>query len=202
MLVKKYTEYDFMERFELLAKGSRILNAGSKSLRYGDNCVNVDIESGPGVDRVCDVHDLPDDLGTFDAVICNAVLQYAINPEVVIGQFHKVLNDDGFLFLDAPWVQPDCPETVSFDRYRFSARALQDLLKNFEIVEIGPSITSGSAFALLGRDIAQHMTSSKYVNYALARIAQLVLFPCRYVTTKRENLTCGAFYAIARKRSI
>jgi len=123
LLVKNYSEHDFLAKYGLLGGDKRILNAGSSSVRYGMNCVNVDIQSKQNVDVVCDIHDLPQSLGDFDVIICNGALQYCHNPQTVAKEFYRVLKPGGYLFIDAPWVQPYCPDTP--DRLR-SRKMLSD----------------------------------------------------------------------------
>ena len=197
MSIKNYSEYDFLERYGLLKNGARILNAGSSSVRYGENCINIDIQKKVNVDVVCDVHNLPSSLGEFDVVICNALLQYCHSPQIVAQQFHNVLKDGGYLFVDAPWMQPFCPDTP--DRYRFSEEALKSIFSKFNIEESGPSIRPGSAFAMLGVCIAKSLTTNKYMNFFLGKIVTLVLYPFRGIRTVEEDKTAGAFYIICQK---
>lgn len=197
MLVKNYSECDFLERYGLFKSGARILNAGSSNVRYGENCVNIDIQEKANVDVVCDVHNLPKSLGEFDAIICNAVLQYCHSPQIVSQQFYNVLKVRGYLFVDAPWMQPYCPNTP--DRYRFSEEALKSIFSQFNIVESGPSIRPGSAFAMLGVHIAQSLTSNKYMNFLLGKIVTFMLYPLSGIRTAEENKTAGAFYIICQK---
>ncbi|MGB0848894.1 MAG: class I SAM-dependent methyltransferase [Thiolinea sp.] len=199
MLIKNFSEYDFLERYALLENNARILNAGSSSVRYGNNCVNIDVQEKLGVDVVCDVHSLPESLGKFDAIICNGMLQYCQTPNLVAQQFHQVLKKDGYLFVDAPWVQPFCQDETIPDRYRYSAIALRGIFSNFDIVECAPSIRPGSAFYLLGRHIADNMTRNKYINTLLNQIAGLFLYPFRAIRTVNEHKTAGAFYLIGQK---
>lgn len=199
LLVKDYSELNFLHDHDLLDGRKRILNAGSSSVRYGENCVNIDIQSKKNVDFVCDIHELPDSLGEFDAIICNAVLQYCHSPKTVAKQFYRILKPGGYLFVDAPWVQPFCPDTP--DRFRFSEDALREIFSDFQITTIGPSIRSGSAFAMLGVHIAQNLTRNKYLNYALSNIASLIVFPLRWIKTVDESKTAGAFYLICQKNA-
>lgn len=197
LLVMDYTEQDFLKDYHILGAGKRTLNAGSASMRYGDNCINVDIQGKANVDVVCDIHDLPNSLGEFDAIICNAVLQYCRNPETVAKQFYRVLKPGGYLFVDAPWVQPFCPNMP--DRFRFSQDALKQIFSDFQILKMGPSIRSGSAFAMLGVHIAQNLTRNRYLNLGLSGIASLLLYPFRWFATIDESKTAGAFYLVCRK---
>jgi len=196
MLKKYYTADEFVRDNDLILSGARILNAGSSTTRFGQNCTNVDIQEKDNVDLVADLHSLPDSIGKFDAVICNAVLQYCRSPATVIEQFKKVLNPGGLLFIDAPWVQPYCDDTA--DLYRFSEQGLLALLEDFEVVSSGPSITPGSAWVMQGSYMAGSMSDNKYVRFALTKIIETVLYPMHWVNTNRPEQTAGANFAVAR----
>ena len=186
-----------MRSYGLADHTRSILNAGSSGVRYSANCTNVDIQDKPGVDLVCDLHELPGDIGPFDAVVCNAVLQYCRDPVRVAGNFHRVLKPGGYLFVDAPWVQPYCPDTP--DLYRFSEEALQRIFSDFELIESGPSIYSGSALHMLATHMAQNATRNRYVNVTLRYAVGALFYPLRGLRTAREARTAGAFYLVARK---
>lgn len=202
VLVKNYHEAAFLDEFELLqpARHARILNAGSASVRFGKNCVNVDIQAKPNVDIVADMQALPANLANFDAVICSASLQYCEQPRLAAAEFYRVLKPGGLLFVDAPWVQPYCPDTP--DRYRFSQEALRNLFSDFEVLRLEASIRPGAAFAYLGVELARSLTNNRYLNFLTAKLAEVMLLPLSYVRTNRESDLAGAFYLIARKPSV
>lgn len=197
LLVKNYSVENFLSEYKLMSGGKRIINAGSSSVRHCATCVNVDIQGKNDVDVVCDIHQLPISSGAFDAIICNAVLQYCHSPNTVSGEFHRVLKEGGYLFVDAPWVQPYCPDTP--DRFRFSEHALRSIFSNFKLIKMGPSIRPGSAFLMLGVHLAESLTGNRYMNYALGRIATLLLYPFRGIRTVNEGKGAGAFYMICQK---
>jgi SAM-dependent methyltransferase len=194
---KNFSVDDFIRDYSVIDKKLRILNAGSASVRFGDNCVNIDIQEKPNIDVVCDVHNLPDTLGTFDIIICNAVLQYCNDPKIVADQFYQHLIPGGYLFVDAPWVQPYCQDMP--DKFRFSEDGLKEVFSQFEMIEVGPSIIPGSAFATLGVKIAGDLAANKYISFILAKIAYVLLYPFSRIRTKKEKNTAGAFYLIARR---
>lgn len=197
MWPKLYSDQDFIRRFYFSCSYPKVLNAGSSDVRYGGDCTNVDIQAKPGVDYVCDIHELPFRDNSFDVVVCNAVLQYCENPFTVAKQFLRVLRPGGYLYVDAPWMQPYCQDTP--DKFRFSEDGLKTVFKDFEIIEVGPSIQSGSAIAYLAFHMADSLTTNKYANALLAEAARILMFPVRYLKTMRERRTAGAFYLIARK---
>jgi SAM-dependent methyltransferase len=197
IMIKNYDVSSFIEKYNM--EDAYILNAGSSSVRYGLHCLNADIQKKPDVDLVCDIHNLPDNLDPFDAVICNAVLQYCQSPKRVINEFYRVLKPGGLLFIDAPWVQPFCQDTP--DLFRFSKEGLQLLVSGqFDVLEIGPSIRPGSAFYFLGVNIAGDLTGNRYINFALRSATAFLLWPFRWIRTKHDERTCGAFYAVCRKK--
>lgn len=195
--IKHFSVEAFIRDYGLDAPDKRLLNAGSASVRLTANCINVDVQAKADVDVVCDVHDLSDDLGQFDGIVCNAVLQYCYDPARVAANFHRLLKPGGYLFVDAPWVQPYCPDTP--DLYRYSEEGLRGVFRDFEIVESGPSIYSGSALHMLATHIAQSASGNRYVDHALSLAVGTLLYPLRFIRTAREGRTAGAFYLIARK---
>lgn len=198
-LVKNFSENAFFERFNLLVDNKRILNAGSSNTRYGNNCVNIDIQEKENVDIVGDLHQLPPSIGKFDGIVCLAVLQYCKDPCQVADQFYEALYEGGYLLVDAPWIQPFCLDTL--DLHRYSDFGLREIFKRFEIIECEPSIRPGSAFAMLGEYIAGSLTGNRYVNFALAKMAAVVLLQFRWIRTHQEAKCAGAFYLIARKNA-
>lgn len=194
---RKYNVYEFIEEYHLLEEGKRLLNAGSANKRYGNNCVNIDIQPKANVDLVCDIHKIPEDIGKFDAVICNAVLQYCHHPRIVANQFYNILKPGGLIYIDAPWVQPFCQDTT--DRFRYSQDALKDIFSNFEVLSLGETISSGTALAMEAKFIAENMTHNKYLNRALYFLTSAMFFPFLWISTANENITAGAFYFIGQK---
>jgi SAM-dependent methyltransferase len=186
------------ERFGAL--NGHVLNVGSKDVRLGRDCVNFDIAPGPEVDVVGDAHDL---LGhfqreTFDTVILSAVLQYCATPRVVIQQAARVLRPNGLIFVDAPFLQPYCPDGP--DLWRFTADGLRQLCEpDFDVVEVAPSITFGPATAFIVQGATSRLRN-RVVAVALTWFATLLLYPLKYLTAGSLE-TAGAILLVARKRA-
>jgi SAM-dependent methyltransferase len=197
ILVKNYHELNFLNDFDLLRAGVRILNAGSSSVRYNSSCINLDIQHKPNVDIVGNIQNIPLQESSVDVIVCNAVLQYCTEPQQAAKEFYRVLAPGGFLFLDAPWIQPYCNDTP--DRFRFSKNILTTLFADFEIIQCKPSIRAGSAFGMLGIDILGNLTYNRYINYILRKIATFLFYPFRWIKTVKEDRLSGAFYLICRK---
>jgi SAM-dependent methyltransferase len=178
----------------------RILNVGSKNVRIGRDCTNLDIAPGPDVDVVGDAHDL---LGhfqreTFDTVILSAVLQYCAKPHVVIEQAARVLRPNGLIFVDAPFLQPYCPD--GRDLWRFTEHGLRHLCEpHFEVLEVGPSITVGPATAFIVQGATSRI-SNRLLAAAATWFATLLFYPLKYWRAASLE-TAGAILLVARKRA-
>jgi SAM-dependent methyltransferase len=198
VLLKRQTIEAAAERHGLLA--GRILNVGSKNVRLGANSINLDVVAGDGVDVVGDAHELERHFPqkSFDAVVLSAVLQYCENPRRVIEQAHYVLKPGGMLLLDAPFLQPYCPD--GSDLWRFSDDGLRRLCeKHFEIVELSPTFTMGSSIAFI---LQRALTTRR--NRVLAALSgwlvTIAVYPLRYFRSN-DDATAGAFLLVGRKIS-
>jgi SAM-dependent methyltransferase len=180
-----------------LADG-RVLNVGSKNVKLTRECINLDIAAGPGVDVVGDAHDLASHFPaeSFDAVVLSAVLQYCERPHEVLQQAHQVLKPAGLLLIDAPFLQPYCPDGA--DLWRFTADGLRRLCKDqYEILELSPSITAGPALAFFSQAVAG-ARDNKQAAALFGWIVSLIVYPLRYLPN-RSVRTAGAFLLVARK---
>jgi SAM-dependent methyltransferase len=138
-----------------LVAESRVLNVGSKARRVWPNSVNLDLVAGENVDVVGDAHDLPFPDSSYDACVLYAMLQYCERPWRVVDEVSRVLKPGGLAFVDVPFLQPYCPETAAFDRFRFTKAGLEGLFSaDYDLQESGVTIATGSVMAQLGRATA------------------------------------------------
>jgi SAM-dependent methyltransferase len=93
--------------------------------RYAD-VLGVDMQSGPGVDRVLDLEEaLPADLGAFAHVECMSVLEHSRRPWLLAANLERLLEPGGSIFVAVPFVwrvhgYPD-------DYWRFTASGVREL---------------------------------------------------------------------------
>jgi Methyltransferase domain len=81
------------------------LGAGLRSV-YRSNVVYVEIASLPTTDVLAFGDALPFDDGTFDGVVCLAVLEHVPNPFAVAEEMVRVVRPGGRLVVDWPFLQP------------------------------------------------------------------------------------------------
>jgi ubiquinone/menaquinone biosynthesis C-methylase UbiE len=155
------------------------------------DAINFDLQHEADVQG--DAHDLsvfPD--GRFDVVVCTAVLQYCERPHVVVAEITRVLSPGGLVYIDVPWVQPDCRDGRALDRWRFSEHGLRTLFADSEVLELGVSIPASSALAF-------------HVARALPRPLGLLMRPLLWALSAtrlgRRRETAGGLYLIAKTRS-
>src|SRR5712671_6297139 len=65
--------------------------------------VGCDIRSGPGVDRIEDAQQLTFCDSSIGTVILLETLEHLPKPERAMAEVHRVLRDDGLLFLSVPF---------------------------------------------------------------------------------------------------
>jgi SAM-dependent methyltransferase len=106
----------------------RVLNAGCgdrdiTSLLKSWKAVSVDncdIQSSiPGA-FLCDLTKIPKPEGSYDSILCNAVLEHVPDPEGVMAEFHRLLGNEGTLVVSVPFLQPFHPTPFDFRRYTWS----------------------------------------------------------------------------------
>jgi hypothetical protein len=107
-----------------------------------------------------------------------------------------VLKPTGLLLIDAPFLQPYCPDGT--DLWRFTAEGLRRLCENrYEILELNPSITAGPALAFFGQAVAG-ARDNKHTAMLFAWITSLIVYPLRYLPNRNVR-TAGAFLLVAKK---
>lgn len=120
----------------------RVLNAGSgdrdiRALIDGE-LVNQDLPEGlhnaDRADILSPLHEIPVEDGSFDAIICNAVLEHVRNPGEVMAEFRRVCRAGGTLYLCVPFMQPEHLDPTDFQRYTIDG--LRELVSNhgFEVL--------------------------------------------------------------------
>lgn len=122
----------------------RVLNAGcgdrdisgvlkSWQATSVDNC---DIHTSiPGA-FLCDLSSIPRPDGSYDAILCNAVLEHVPDPEKVMAEFQRLLVPGGTLVVSVPFLQPFHPTPCDFRRYTRAGLELLGLRAGFQVAEI------------------------------------------------------------------
>jgi SAM-dependent methyltransferase/uncharacterized protein YbaR (Trm112 family) len=138
---------------ELLPARPRVLVVGGGTLGadmaplLDDPAVDTtetDVWLGPRTALVCDGHDLPFADATFDAVVCQAVLEHVLDPPRVVAEMHRVLRPDGLLYAEIPFMQQVHEGAHDLTRYTYVGQ--RRLFRCFD--EVASGAVCGPAMAL------------------------------------------------------
>ncbi|MET0604045.1 MAG: methyltransferase domain-containing protein [Baekduia sp.] len=138
-------QLDRGERPALLVVGGRVVGRGMSPLldHPGLHVVETDVALGPRTALVCDGHDLPFADASFDAVVCQAVLEHVIEPPRVAAEIRRVLRPGGVVLSEIPFLQGVHEGAYDFTRYSLLGHRL--LWRDFEEVDAGVACGPGMA---------------------------------------------------------
>lgn len=123
---------DFVSRSE----GRRALQIGARWKKYAPHFVSIDkYDTAPCIDFQYDVHAMPFEGGSFDAIACNAVLEHVEHPEHAIAELRRVLRPGGEIWVEVPREQPYHPSPGDF--WRVTHAGLRIWMRDFEEVSLG-----------------------------------------------------------------
>lgn len=178
----------------------RVLNIGSRETSFGPGSVNLDIVTYPGVSVAGDAHALPFAGGAFDMCVLSAVLQYCRTPDRVIAEAWRVLAPGGHVVIDAPFIQPYCPDIAARDLWRFTEHGLRALCEpHFEVLACTVSTGTPSAVTFT-LQTALGSSPRRAVRLLLRFVGSLALWPLGRLQHTYPP-TAGAFVLIGRKAS-
>lgn len=137
-LPRKLTRIRLDQFLEKYAFGGPALDVGgahSPYRKWFPRLQSLDISQHRGADIIGDAHDMhmiAD--SSYQIVLCTSVLEHCLEPRLVVSELRRVLKEDGLLLLSVPFMFPihDAPS----DYWRFTRFGIQQLLKDFEIVEL------------------------------------------------------------------
>ncbi len=136
----------FLKRFD--PEKVKLLDIGSFNRRIHPRALNIDLIAEPDTDIIHDIQKpLPFRSGTFDAVVCTAVLEHISSPISLVAEIHRVLRSGGEVWADVPFLQPY--HAVPHDYQRYTLSGFRYLFRNFEEVDAGNGNGIGSAMAWL-----------------------------------------------------
>jgi uncharacterized protein YbaR (Trm112 family)/ubiquinone/menaquinone biosynthesis C-methylase UbiE len=130
----------------VLVIGGGILGFGMEYLKneVAIELVETDVSFGRLTKVVVDSHDIPFIDGSFQGVVMQAVLNCVVDPHRCVDEIHRVLCEGGYIYVEAPFMQPGC--TGRYDFTRFTHLGLLRLLRRFE--GIGSGVHGGPGMAL------------------------------------------------------
>jgi SAM-dependent methyltransferase len=92
--------------------------------------IGCDIQEGPGVDRIEDVHRLSFADGSIGTVVCLETLEHVADPLRAVQEMHRVLEPGGVLAISSLMFFPI--HAHPWDYWRFTPEGFELLLQPFE----------------------------------------------------------------------
>jgi SAM-dependent methyltransferase len=145
---------------------------------------------------LCDLIDVPVASATYDAIVCNAVMEHVQFPDLVMKELRRLLKPGGHLILCIPFLQPYHPRP---DYRRYTMEGMNELarLHEFDVIEVLPV-----------HNIAQTITwiTWSFLEEKRKRFLQLLLWAPFYLwnrfcpgTDFNLKLQANSFQAVLRK---
>ncbi len=172
-----------------LPENAGILNLGSGTKRFGNKCVNLDIEPFANVDIVADARNMPFLDGSFDLVILEYVIEHVEDSQKMISEIYRVLKDGGVVYSTVPFMQSYHGNPK--DYYRFTMEGFVKLWDSsgFAMVECLPSGGPTSALVCMLKEYLAILFSfnSKAVYSVLSQLFIIIFFPLKYMDLLLAN---------------
>jgi SAM-dependent methyltransferase len=146
------------EKIKIISKEKVILDIGGgerfqkwlapyKDLFKNSDYKTMDYDSKTGADVVGDIHNIPLNDGSVDAVICSSVLEHVKDPIRAVKELHRVMKKGGKIFLYVPSIYPYHARKGYYpDYWRFFDDTLLFMFEDFSKVEI---VKAGGYFRAL-----------------------------------------------------
>jgi SAM-dependent methyltransferase len=165
--------------------------------------IETDVYWGDRVNVMADGHDLPFLSESFDAVVCQAVLEHVVSPWRCVEEMHRVLRPDGVIFVDVPFLWP--VHMGAYDYTRFTLTGVRLLCRGFDELRADISAGPGQTLALTTSQFFKSFSHSRIWSAFVAVVIPWFLFWMRYCDSFLNNKpqaadgACGLFF-IGRKR--
>jgi len=149
--------------------------------------VAFDIYASPTVQFVADGHSIPLQDCCVDGVISQAVLEHVLEPQKVVAEIHRILQPDGLVYAETPFLQQVHEGAYDFTRYTESGHRY--LFREFENISSGA--LHGAADQLLRS--FDYLFRGLFRSRRAGKAIKLLLFWLKYL----DNLIPAPFAADA-----
>jgi len=175
---------EFVNKLKSKTKKPRLLIIGGgvkgigTDIFYNDPDIQVisfDIYASPLTQFIADAHQIPLETGSIDGVWIQYVLEHVLEPWVVTREIDRILNLDGLVYSETPFLQQ--VHEGAYDFVRFTHNGHRWLFRGF--TEIKSGIAMGPGVQLLWT--VEHCARGIFRSRALGQIVKLSLFWLRYI---------------------
>lgn len=179
----------------ILIVGGGEIGSGLEKLYnlYDTNIISFDIYNSENIDFIADAHFIPITNNFFDLIICQAVLEHVLNPQIVVDEIFRVLKMDGMVYAETPFMQQVHEGPFDFTRYTESGHRY--LFKKFTTINSGYTAGSGTALLWSLSYFFTGLFKSKFAG-RLTRILFFWLYYFDKIIPDAFNIdaACGVFF--------
>ena len=173
---------EFLEKYNISGKVLE-LGGGPNSMNV-DGVVNCDINAYSTVDIIGDARNLPFQDNTFDAIICNSVLEHIFEVDQVASECKRILKDKGYLFMCVPQI---CGRHHTVDFFRWTLPGLKKQFSQFEIIDDGIILGPGMFINHLIVSMFISITPFTLLNKSITFVLEWLFFPLRFLDYLGRN---------------
>lgn len=154
----------------------------------------IDVYVSPHVTAVADAHYLPYNNNSFDIVVIQAVLEHVIDPQKVVDEISRVLNDNGVVYAETPFMQS--VHEGPYDFFRCTGSGHRWLFRNFNEIDSGVHHGAFSSVLFILSHAVSGLLRTRYAGilfrFTFARLAKILDY---FVPTKFNNdVACGNYF--------
>jgi SAM-dependent methyltransferase len=158
-------------------EGDRDLEAALSHSRI--EVIRLDIYFASQVDMVADSHDLPLRTESFDAIVCQSVLEHVADPFRCVAEIHRVLKPDGIVYAEVPFMQQ--VHARAYDFTRFTMGGLRRLFREFEMIDAGVEGGPGMALAWSISWFFRTLSGSVAMEFFVYFVLPVFIFWLKYI---------------------
>ena len=179
-----------------------VIGAGDTSLK--GNVTYTDVAFGRNVACIADAHDLPFLDGSFDACVACAVLEHVADPYRCVEEMIRILQPDGYVFAETPFMQPVHMGAHDFTRFTYLGH--RRLFRRFEEIRSGMCGGVGVSAGHLMRYAISALSDRPAVKKWLNLVGLVGTFPLRwidYLTYRNDSSfdSASGFYFFGKLRA-
>jgi SAM-dependent methyltransferase len=190
---------------KVLVIGGSIIGEGIEDLLSETKLtlIESDVTYGTRTQIIFDAHNVPFQDEFFDCVIIQAVLEHVVDPQRCIKEVHRVLNSNGLVYAETPFMQQ--VHMGKYDFHRFTYLGHRRLFREFSEIESGAVCGPGMALAWAYSHFIFSFFSSKRIRKLLIPFTRITSFFWKYfdyfLINKPGTLDAASGYFFMGKKS-
>jgi SAM-dependent methyltransferase len=182
------------------------LNVGSGDTRLHSSIINLDIQYSPSIDCFGKAEYIPFKDSSFTFVMTQETLEHVQKPYLAIEEMYRVLQKQGILYCQLPFIIGYHPGPTDF--WRFSKEGICELVEQagFIVEEVAIAVGPATGFYRIAVEfLAVIMSRLEPRAYRLSKGLMAVgLYPVKWLDTflirsEQADRIPGGYYVIARK---